>query len=270
MLFEFSKNMQVDKLDGVPEKYHGLYEDNPDGGFRLKESAKGLAADYDGTTVALNEANSKTKSANDESAGRRVALKAFDDIKTAYGLEGDDVAEAITGHITDLTGKVKGGEANKVNLDKVNGEWQKRLDESVEAGNAKESKMRGALDRYLVSQAATSALAKANGSVDLLLPHLIKDAKVAQDGEDFVARVVDAQGEIRLNGSGGFMNFDERVAEMKTDASYAAAFKSEADKGGTGTPPGGSQHKPAAKPGEKSANDKISEGLAAKTSSALS
>lgn len=269
-MFEFSKNMQVDNLDGVPEKYHGLYETNPDGGFRLMESVKGITAEYEGTTVALNTAHSKTKLANDESAGRRVALKAFEDIKTANGLEGDDVAEAITLFIADLTGKVKGGEANKANLDKLNADWQKRLDESTASGEAKETKMRGALDRYLINQAATAALAKADGSVDLLLPHLVKDAKVAQDGEDFVARVVDVQGDFRLNGSGGHMNFDERVAEMKTDTAFAAAFKSETDKGGTGTPPGGSQQKPAAKQGEKSANDKISEGLKARTSSALS
>jgi hypothetical protein len=259
-MFEFLKNMQVETLAAVPEKYHGLYEENPEGGFRVTEAAKGIVTDYAGTTTALAEATGKTKSANDESAARRIKLKAFEEFAKENGFEGEDSLEAIKAGVTNLTGQIKGGEAAKVNLDKVTQDWQNRLKEVEESKSGEVSKMRGSLERYLIGQAGTEAIAKAKGSVDLLLPILSKHARVAQDGDDYVVRVVDDGGENRLNGSGGFMTVSDLVTEMKADANFGRAFDSESP-GGTGTPPGGGMRKPTESKGDLAANEKITAGL---------
>lgn len=95
------------------------------------------------------------------------------------------------------------------------------------------TQLTGALHDALVVQAATAAIsAVAPKSVDLLLPHVVKNMKVVEVDGKFVAKVVDDKGQprIRVNGSAteDLPLFSEKgaslLAEMKELPSFAPAF----------------------------------------------
>jgi hypothetical protein len=270
MMWNFKKNAVVTDLESVPEQYRGLYVEGTGenaGKFVVSPVVVQLANDYDGVNTALADERNKSKNKNTEAATFRTQLTKFQELAQSLGLtveEGADLAEILKGHVDGLSDQVKGGKEAKINLDKVNAEWTKKLGTAVDSEKGKTSKMQNSLERHLIGQAATAALASAGGSTELLLPHVRTSVKVVQDGEDFVARVVDGQGDIRTNGAGQPMSVAELVAEMKTQASFAPAFKSEV-KGGSGKQPG--TERPALKLGQgeaKTANDKIAAGLAAR------
>lgn len=270
-MWNFKKNMVVDDVSIVPEQYRGLYVAGTGenaGKHVLVPSAQGLANDYDGVNTVLLDERNKSKNKNTEAAGFRTQLQRFSELAQEMGLtveEGADLAERIKTHVTELTDQVKGGKEAKINLDNVNRDWTKRLTTAVDTEKGKTTRMQTSLERYLVGQAAAEALAKAGGSPDLLLPHVRSRVKVVQDGEDFIARVLDADGtSIRTGNNGQPMSVADLVAEMKTQPAFAPAFKSEA-KGGSGKQPG--EGRPAPKTnnnagGEKSATQKIADGLA--------
>lgn len=244
MEFDFEKYGTVTDITKVPDKYRGLYAEsqNDDGEtvHTLADFAKALVADYLGTTKALAGArNDKTK-ASDESAQRRQALKSFDDLVETLGLEvGDDgVAVALRSFVTDLQKKVKNGEEVSVNLDKIKADFEKRLQEGLGAKDKEIQERDGALSKHLISDAASRALAEAKGSIDLLLPHVQSQCKVVRnDDGTYSVRVLDAQGDARMNSSGGWMDVAEAVSEMKTQDKFSRAFESEVNHG-TGAPPG--------------------------------
>jgi hypothetical protein len=261
MEFDFSKNSAVQSLDGVPETYRGLYTEDADGGFKIADNAKGLVEAYTGVNKALKEQTGKNKSLQDEAVQRRLTTKAFKELAESLGLEGEDVAEVIKAHISELTEQVKGGKELKINLDKIKADHQKRLDEALGTERSNTDKMRQSLEKYLVGREAVAAIAAAKGSPELLLSIIKDKVKVVQDGEDFVARVVDDAGDIRSDGKGGFMTVADLVTEMKTLPAYARAFESETA-GGTGKTAGSGQKKVSVdNRQELSAVDKIAAGL---------
>ena len=262
-IFDFEKHTTVDTMEVVPEVARPLYMEK-DGKFSLNPAFSGFVSAYSGESKALEKTRADLKKANEESASRRVTGKAVVDFLKGRGVDTVDEDNPLTtleAYTTDLiaAGK-KGGEVN-VNMAKVKEESERRIAEVNTAADTKIGKMQANLNRYLISQAATSALAEAGGSLDLLLPIVTKAAKVVQDGDDFVVRIVDDAGEVRSNGAGGYMDFKGFVSELKTKPSYQPAFKSEA-KGGSGHQPGsGQQRTQLTQAGEKTSVQKIKDGL---------
>lgn len=239
MEFDFAKNGTVESLDLVPEKYRGLYVE-ADGKFTISEAVKGLVGDYVGVTSTLAGVRVDKKKVTDENAERRLATKAVEDFAQSIGLEaGDDgVAIALKAFVDDLQGQVKGGKEIKINLDKINGEWENRFAELGTSKDAEITEMRGALSKHLISDAASRALAEAKGSIDLLLPHVLSQCKVVkEDNGNYSVTVLDAQGDSRFDGSGGLMGVSGLVAEMKTQEKFGRAFESETSQG-NGSRPG--------------------------------
>jgi hypothetical protein len=264
MDFDFEKNSTVDSLDVVPEKYRELFTEGDEGKFVVAGHAKGIVADYIGTAKALAGARQEKKKASDESASRRLNLKAVEDFATSLGLEVGEagVTLALESFVKDLQDQVKGGKQIKIDLDKIKAEFDKRLSETVATKDKQIGERDSALAKHLISNVATGALAKHKGSVDLLLPHVQSQAEVVRDDEGtYSVRVKDADGSHRMNGSGGWMGVDELVAEMKTKEAFARAFESEVA-GGTGSRPGSMRREaPRQANRELSAIEKISAGL---------
>jgi len=239
MDFDFAEHGTVDSLENVPEKYHGLYGES-DGKFIISDTAKGLVADYIGTTKTLAGLRVDKKKVTDENATRRIASKSVEDLAQSFGLEiGDDgVAAILQAFVEDLQGQVKGGKEIKINLDKVNGDWEKRFAELGTSKDAELGEMRGALSKHLISDAASRALAEAKGSIELLLPHVLSQCKVVRnDDGSYSVTVLDDQGDSRFDGSGGLMGVAGLITEMKTKDAFARAFESE-QAPGAGVRPG--------------------------------
>jgi hypothetical protein len=73
------------------------------------------------------------------------------------------------------------------------------------------------------------AVAAAGGEADLLLPHLLMQARVVRENDGRrTVRLLDRDGLERLSPadeSTAPMSLDERVAELKRDPRFAAAFR---------------------------------------------
>jgi hypothetical protein len=227
----------VDTLDSVAEEYRPAYAAGADGKFVLKPEFKPFATAITGLNTTLETTSNHLKNANKESADRRAILKQFEDMLTATGVtveDGKSQTEALKAHLDDLVAKAKNGGELRVNMEAIRKDFEKKNKELQDLADGKITKMSASLEKYLVGQSANAALAKSKGSVDLLLPIIRQQVKVVPEGDDYVVRVVDKEGNVRTDGKGGFLDIDGLVAEMKTQQSYARAFESEAG-GGSGT-----------------------------------
>lgn len=268
MPFNFEENANVTDINTVPENYRGLYEEgqNSEGAkvFKISGAAAGIVADYIGTNKSLVQSRADKKAASDESASRRVTAKSVIDFTRNLGIDDVDENEPLTSlttFISDLTDQVKGGKQIKVDLDKIRNESKRLLSEAVAVEIAKTGKMQTSLERYLVGEAAGAAISDAKGSRELLLPIVKEQVRVIQDGDDFVVRVVDGDGDVRSDGAGGWMGIAALVAEMKTNERYARAFESETP-AGTGTKPGSMTQKTVRQTTDLTPAQKIASGLA--------
>jgi len=269
MDFTFKDNSTVADINGVPEKYRGLYaagEGDNEGKFSLIPAAAGIVADLLGNQETLLGVRNDKKKVTDENAERRLASKAIEEFAVSVGLEaGDDgMLAALGAFVEDLQGQIKGGKEIKINMDKVNAEADRRVAAVTETKDGELAEMRAALSKHLISDAASRALAEHKGSIDLLLPHVLASCKmVRKDNGDYGVTVLDAQGDARLDSAGGFLGVGGLVGEMKTQEKFGRAFESEAGAGAGTTP--GSLSKSHARPGqgneELSPTQKIAKGL---------
>ncbi len=255
MDFTFKENTTVADINGVPEKYRGLYaagEGDNEGKFTLIPAAAGIVADLLGNQETLLGVRNDKKKVTDENAERRLAVKAFEDFAQSVGLEAGDegMAAALKAFVDDLHGQVKGGKELKINMDKVNSEAERRIAAANETKDGELAEMRTALAKHLISDAASRALSEHKGSIELLLPHVLAACKmVRKDSGDYSVTVLDAQGDARLDSAGGFLGVSGLVAEMKTQEKFGRAFESEAAKGAGTTP--GSMSRSTARPGQQ-------------------
>jgi hypothetical protein len=266
MPFEFQK--VVESLEEVPEEYRGVYGegsgDNADK-YVLNPVVAPLADAIGSLNKTLAGTRADKKKATDEAAGKRVALKSFEELAQEQGITYDpeDLLGGFKNHLIELTDKVKNGKELGINMEKIKADADRQVEERVGVANAKTEKMFASLTKAKIGDVAVRALTEAGAaSVDLLLPHMMGKAKVVEDGEDYSVRVLDADGEARSDGKGGWFSLTDLALEMKADAKYAPAFKSEA-KGGTGTGADDTKRTitDTSKQGEKSSVDKISAGL---------
>lgn len=267
MEFDFEKNATVETIDTVPEQYRGLYteitEGDNTGKFGVADHAKGIVKSYIGVNQSLLKARADKKTSSDESATRRIVTKQFEDMASEMGLDVSEenvLADVFSAHIAELTASVKGGKQIKIDLDKVKKEYETKQAEAIGVKDAEIVELRGDLHATKVSDVATAAITAAKGSVELLKPIVERACKVVKEDGRYVVRVVDAQGDFRSDGAGGWMGVKELVAELKASESYARAFDSETP-GGSGSKPGSMKQTPGRQTPEMTSTQKIAQGL---------
>lgn len=262
-MFEFGD--VVDAIESVPEEYRTGYEKNAEGKFAVKAEFKPFVVAIRGNATALAGTKKDLTKAHGESAQRRQAIKAFEDLLTASGVtveEGKSSVDALKAHLDALALSAKNGGELKINLEAIKADFKKQTDAIKTESDTKVGKMQGSLERYLVGDAAKGAISDAKGSIDLLMPHVRSQVKVVAEGEDYVVRVVDGEGNLRLGTTGSPMSIKELIGEMKTKPTYARAFESDT-KGGSGTQVQTKSATPMARTGgELTSTGKIAAGLA--------
>jgi hypothetical protein len=98
------------------------------------------------------------------------------------------------------------------------------------------AKLQTSLEKSLIEAQATSAIAAAKGVPELLLPHVMSSVKVVEENGEFVARVLDAQGQPRIaNVKGDPFTIAHLVDEMKGNKVFGRAFEA-SGAGGSGAP----------------------------------
>jgi hypothetical protein len=271
MPWDFTANKTVDSLDVVPEEFKPLYvEDKANQGYSVDPKVAPLADAYMGVNKQLTDAGKAKKSDMEKDAARRHTIKAISDILAEQGLTVDDdlskLPETIKTKLSELMDQVKGGKQVKVDLDKIRLETEKKISEVKASAETDKTKMFSTLQKYMVGEAAAKALAE-NGvvekGIELLLPQIRQFVKVIPEGDEYIVRVVDAAGDARTDGKGGFMGIPDLVKELKTQ--FPMAFKAQ-ESGGTGKKPGSGTQTTQKKVGteEKSSAQKIADGLKAR------
>lgn len=113
---------------------------------------------------------------------------------------------------------------------------EQQFQAELDGAKARAERLQKSLEQHLVRAEATAALAAQGGLTDLLLPHVISQIRVLEDGENFVARVIGPDGNPRIaDVKGTPMTIAQLVAEMRENTAYAPAFKAPRV-GGSGAP----------------------------------
>ena len=265
-MWDFEKNKVVDSLEAVPEKFRGLYEEITEGDeagkFTIAAHAHGIVADYTGAMASLTNERGKAKKLGEENTKRRLASKAFEELCESLGLDEEGrTAEGLKAFIDELVGKAKNGEELKVSIENVRREMAKKHEAELAAKDQEIGARDKSLEKHLISDRATQAIATHKGKHKVLMPHIKAHTKVVKDPEtgDYMVRVVGDDGEVRFNGQGAPMSVGDFVEELKNDQDFAGNFESES-KGGGGALHGTNKQitKPAA---DKTSTDKIAAGL---------
>lgn len=264
-MWDFVKNAIVDDVAVVPEQFRGLYvKDDATGKFKIGDVAKPLVDMYVGVNTSYEKAKKDLATSNNESAARRVAVTGVVELAKKLGIEGVDEtnpATALDTFTTELISKVKGGKDLTVNLENIKKEYEGKNKAITDAASTAQTKMLGSLQKHMIGSAVNAAMAKHQGNPALLTDMITGRAKVVQDGEEYVVRIMDESGSPRSNGAGGWLDIDGFVGELKGNTAYAGAFASE-QKGGNGTKPGASNQKTQTNnTTEKTAVEKINAGL---------
>jgi len=227
MKFSFSENVTVKNIDIVPEDFRALYVKKDDGTFTLDTSDAKVKSAVAAIT-GLNQALVTSRAEAEAAKKGKVDLSSLAD----YGDTPEKIAEGITAKIKALT------DGGKVNVDKIRQEIAASFAKDHESKDKRIGALSAQLHKILVDNGATAAIADAKGVVDLLLPMIRNNIRVAEKDGQFHVNVVDAQNEIRYSGvTGQPMTIKELVAEMKGNTAFGGAFQSEA-LGGGGTKPG--------------------------------
>lgn len=202
MALEFT----VDSIDTIPEAQRSLYKQ---AGEKYVLDVSGYE-DPVGLKSALTKEREAAKTATRQAAQWASLGKTPEEITALVEAQAQAERDKLT----------KGGEWDKLKAqmaDQQKAELGKK-DERIGA-------LTKSLERRLVDADATAAIAAAKGVPALLLPHVRAQVKVIEDGGEFRAQVVDAQGNPRVNGKGEFLSIADLVAEMREDAIFGRAFE---------------------------------------------
>jgi len=114
----------------------------------------------------------------------------------------------------------------------------KKMADQEAAHTVTTQRYRGAIEQHLIDAEAVRELAQHSDSPGLLLPHVKSQMKVMEESDGkFVARVVDASGNVRIGKGAGAapMTLPELMEEMKADKTFAPAFRGSGSSGGGAT-----------------------------------
>jgi len=210
--------LTVDTLDDVEEPSRALYVQDGD---KFKLDVDGIE-DTGGLRSAL-QSERKARADLEKKVKRWEGL----------GKSDEEIAEMLAAAAkADEDKAAKAGE-----WDKLRAQMNEKHAADLRTKDEAVGKMRTSLERYLVDAAATTAIAAEKGVPALLLPHVQKHVKVVEQDGEFIAQVVDAKGDPRVNGKGEPLSIADLVSEMRQSEIYGRAFEGSGNSGG-GTRPG--------------------------------
>lgn len=212
--------LTVDKaeFDALPEAAQNFYAEK-DGRFVL--DAEGVE-DTSGLKSALQRERDERKAAKE-------ALKAFE------GIDPEEARSLLTNKKKAEEDALKQAGKWEEMKSQIVSEWEKKLDPLAK----ERDRYRAAVDRYLIDAQATAAIAEHKGVPALLLPHVKQHIRVVEENGEFVARVVDANGNPRIgDAQGNPMTISQLVErDFKQNDIFGRAFEA-SGAAGSGAPAG--------------------------------
>lgn len=220
----------VDDIETLDEGLRGFYrkleiedENNPmhahNGRYVLDVApVAGVAIDH---TEGLKSSLSQARTERDDANKKLQTFDGIDPIDVKTKLEKLEKLQKI-----DPT-----KEADKLADEKVQAvkdAAQKEVAKLTATGKGREDKLTAQIRNLLLTSDAKSALSKHGGDVELLLPHIERQARVREkDDGSFVVEVLDKGGTTRLKDMSNPMSLEDLVTEMKSIDPFAKAFDAE-------------------------------------------
>lgn len=226
----------IEKLDDVAEGVRSEYragtkEEGLEGRFVLAvDTVGGFALEnVEGLKSALGKERTTVRNLT-------AAAEAFKDMDPAKARE----ALAKFDEFSKLDPEK---EADKIAQTKLDGLKAQLVEKHTGELTARDTRIQGltsVVDSLVREQAATAAIAAAKGSVELLLPHVLKQTRTVEKDGNFSVEVIDASGNIRIgDGQGSPMDLAGLVGELRKSDVFARAFEGEGHSGSGAPPPGG-------------------------------
>jgi len=202
-------------LDGIDEAIAGFYTEQEDGTFLL--SVVGTGGFELENTAALKSALGKERA---NAAASNKALKAYEGIDA---IEAREALEKMT-EVANFDPDKRVEEAIAAREKQL----IKQHDMALSSLKEENSNLVSNLEQNLITSSATKAIAESEGSVDLLLPHVLNQTRMRRtENGSFIAEVVDNTGNPRIGDTqGNPMTIPQLVDEMKSSDSFARAFNS--------------------------------------------
>lgn len=207
---------EVESLEGIDPRFHGLYvesegkfalDDSVFEGFVPESEVQGLAKNKDEILSELRSVRGKLKEIEPE----------FQRLQTEEEKRREEKAKAEGDY--------------KALIAQTEEKYNKILAEREAELNA----VTNNLVNEKITKTATGALAKAKGSVTVLLPHVERACRCVRDESgDWRVEVLGKDGKPRLSPGKGnsLMTIDELVQEMKDSDEYAMCFEGNGATGG--------------------------------------
>jgi flagellar hook-basal body complex protein FliE len=207
----------VDSLEGVDEKYRVFYVEDGEK-FRLDDlTIEGFVAETEVTGLRQNRDDILTEFKTfkkkydgvDPEEFRKLREAVADDLKKKNQKSGDH--DAIVKQLTD--------------------DYEKKLTNATEKSTALEKD----IQRVMVDNVATAAIAKAKGNVKVLRTHVKDTCRCVQDDDgSWSVEVLGKDGRPRVSPgkASELMSIEELVAEMKESEDFAPNFEGDGATGG--------------------------------------
>lgn len=254
----------VENLDNVPEALRGEYKEI-DGGYQLDvTTTNGFALEnVEGLKSALGKERNNVSSLNKE---LNKIKKEFDGIDPVELIGTKAQLEDLQKKYDELSAIDPAKEADALAdkkaadlLAKKQKEWEKQYNKEIGSRDERLNGLTSQLHEVMVKSVAVQALAEngAGDSVDLLLPHVLKNVKLSENEGKVEVHVIDSEGNPRVKGDGKNMTITDLMPEFKEK--WPNAFNAKVKPGG-GTPsnPKGTG---GPKGGDMSSLDMINQGL---------
>ncbi|KWT70760.1 Phage protein [Hyphomicrobium sulfonivorans] len=212
----------IDTVDGLPDAVKEHYKQGDDGKFVLTvEAVNGFSLE---DVTGLKNALGKERSTREALEKATAKFKDLDPDKAREALaKMAELSEIDPQKEADKLAQAK-VDAIKAQLLESHGKDLKTRDDTLSA-------YRTQIEKLLIDSAATSALADAKGSIDLLLPHIRNAARVVEKDGAFAVEIVKPDGSPKVNGKGDNMSITELVAEMRQSDVFGRAFEASGHSG---------------------------------------
>lgn len=242
-MFDFP--LTVESIDDVPEKFRTLYSETDDG-IKLDADLANKVTDTGNLSSTLQKERKRAAQLEKENKawkGLGESPQTVSEILTGFRSVAetpDELQELISQKDELLKGK---GDQSKV-IDQIQTAHKTELEKitashksSLEEKDSEIGRLRTAMETEMIDSALTAEIAKQKGIPDLLLPIARRSVKVVKEGDGYIRKVVDMDGDPRVNAKGDPMSLSELVTEYRASDVFARAFDGDG-RGGSGAPAG--------------------------------
>jgi hypothetical protein len=237
----------IESVEGLPEGVKEHYTAREDGKFALTvDPVDGFALeDISGLKTALGKE-------------RTTREKLEKDVIKYKDIDPDKAREALAklAEFSEIDPKKEADKLAQAKVDAIKAQLLEAHANELKSRDTTLSGYRGQIEKLLIDQSATAALAEAKGSVDLLLPHIRNASRVVEKDGGFAVEIVGSDGSPKFNNKGEPMNIRELVAEMRQSDTFGRAFEASGNSGTGKVPSNGSGGAGALKRSQMSADQK--------------